>query len=237
MFATNQNPALEQPAIRKPLRFSVVSLLMLTVIIAVALTIARLSHGSAVFGSLASPWTWTTIALIAVGWFYVQQIASRGRLVVASIAAYAISMALPALQFGDDPIMFGWLAWLYSYVYGYGYVAEFFVPPDPNPNPFGFTIDWQLPFACFVGLLANSLLILGWISFFVSRYRRRPPKLARGLAWSSLVLMFVCVVPIAAVGGLLDLYPGYAVWVLSAVLMAIGVNNAGIHHREHGANS
>ncbi|MCI0333007.1 MAG: hypothetical protein L0228_07270 [Planctomycetes bacterium] len=136
---------------------------------------------------------------------------------------YAVSMGVPALRLADG-IEFGGLTWLQSYVFGFGFVVDLFDPPKTTGQ--WFRIDERLPFACLLGMVANTLLILGWIYFYLARYRRRQPWAARWLAWGSFGFMIASVVPIALMGDLGALYPGFGLWTASALLLALGATGS-----------
>jgi hypothetical protein len=132
---------------------------------------------------------------------------------------YAVSMMLPALSLRwGDGIEFGGSAWLGSYVFGLGHVVELLDPPEPS----FFVVDARLPFACLLGMIANSLVILGWITFYRARYCGRRSRVTCCFAWASFVFMAGCVIPIALAAELGALYPGFAAWATSALLLAHG---------------
>jgi hypothetical protein len=212
----------DQVTTRASHQFSVRSLLVLTLVASVVLTIMQVSRGSPVFGSLASAWTWTSFLMIGVAWVMARASESKPRLVAASVLAYAVSLAVPALAMGDD-LEWGWMAWLQSYAFGFGYVIEFFDPPDTTGQ--WFRIDDRLPFACMLGMIANSLVILGWISYCLPRMRRNRPWVTRWFAWSAFFLMVGCVVPIALARELEVLFPGFALWAMSALFLAHGAGD------------
>jgi hypothetical protein len=209
----------DQQMTRASHQFSVRSLLALMLVASVILTIMRLSRGSPVFGSLASAWTWASILMIGAAWMHARGIESKQRLVGASVLAYAVSLAVPALAMGDD-LEFGFMAWLQSYAFGFGYVVEWFDPPDTSQQ--WFRIDNRLPFACLLGMIANSLVILGWLAYWFARFRRQRPRVTRWLAWSSFLFMVACVVPIALAEDLVVLFPGFGLWAMSALFLAHG---------------
>jgi hypothetical protein len=185
----------------------------------VVLTIMRVSRGSPVFGSLASAWTWTSILMIGAAWVAARGIESKPKLIGASVLSYAVSLAVPALAMGDD-LEWGWMVWLQSYGFGIGFVMELFDPPDTSQQ--WFRIDNRLPFACMLGMFANSLVILGWLVYCVARFRRKRPWVTRWFAWASFFLMIACVIPIALAAELEVLFPGFALWATSALLLAYG---------------
>jgi hypothetical protein len=202
-------------------QFSVRGLLVMTFVASIVLTIMRVSRGSPIFGSLASAWTWTSFLMIGAAWMAARGVESKPKLIAASVLAYVVSLAVPALAMGDD-LEWGWMAWLQSCAFGFGFVIELFDPPDTTGQWFQIQIDDRLPFACLLGMFANSLIILGWISYCWSRMRRVRPRVTRWFAWSAFFLMIACVVPIALAAELEVLFPGFALWVMSALFLAYG---------------
>jgi hypothetical protein len=209
----------DQGTTRSLHQFSMRSLLVLTFVASVILTIMRVSRGSPVFGSLSSGWTWTSFLMIGVAWVGARGIESNQRLVAASVLAYAVSLAVPALAMGDE-LEWGWMAWLQSYGFGFGFIMELFEPPDTSQQ--WFRIDSRLPFACMLGMIAHSLVILGWLVYCWARFRRKQPWVTRWFAWSAFFLMVGCVIPIALAAELEVLFPGFALWAMSALCLAYG---------------
>ena len=206
-------------------QFSVRDLLTLTFVVSLALTTAILSRGSVYFGALSSTWTWMSLLLIAAMWVIGRRIGERRSLVRWSIVACIVSMGLPALGFEPDGVVeFGWQAWLQSYAFGWGYFENLVYTHNPRSY---WPVSNEWPLACFIGCLANSLLILGWIAYWIARRKGMRPTIARWMTRCSFALMFGSLVPIAYSGGLSGVYPGFSLWAASAVMLALGSSDRG----------
>jgi hypothetical protein len=209
-----------QTANRAPHQFSVRGLLALTLVVSIVLTIMKLSRNSEIFASLASLWTWLSFGIIAAAWKIMKRrTVLQNRLVAASVLLYACSLVVPAFSLGNEDVEFGYLAWLQSYVFGFGFVIDLFEQPETTGWMSHIDIDWRLPFACLLGLVGNTLVILGWITHYAPRYRRLSPQLRRSCAWIAFGFMVACIIPFALAGPLTALYPGFGLWISSVLLM------------------
>jgi hypothetical protein len=101
------SPAAE-PSRIGPQQFSLRSLFVLTLVVAIYLTISVLSQDSPYLQVFSSPWTALSLLPIASLWLcHRWNLLTTGRLVAGSFVAYLIALALPALHFEDD-VSFGW---------------------------------------------------------------------------------------------------------------------------------
>jgi len=196
-------------------QFSILDLLRLTLIVSLVLTTGVLFAGSEPVNLM---WLWLAYLGIVATWYHGRWRNLRQASASRSFWFYVLSLAIPAFQF-DSSVVFGAVAWLDSYWIGFGSILELL---DPAPKTWPqISIGLTLPLACLGGAMANSLIMLSWIAFYIARRKRNRPIAARWLARAASVLMLACITPFVYHGGLSILYPGYALWLASAAVMAI----------------
>jgi hypothetical protein len=195
------------------LRFSVRDLLRLMVVVSIALGTAA---GMARSDHISWFWSWVACGAIVVAWYY----GRWNRLLKVSVGRsvwwYILSLMMPAFRLDAD-IIVGALPWWFSYMFGIDVVYELLAGPPPPSTPY--SIGLTLPLMCLAGAVANTLMVLSWIGFFFARRRRRSVALFRWAARVAAGLMVACVLPFVLSGGPTVIYPGYVLWLASAVVL------------------
>jgi hypothetical protein len=214
-------PQPAQPCAVRRRQFSLRSLFALTFFTATLLTISYLCRGSYFFGAIASPWVIITLAPIVGGvachhW----QLVATHMLGNSSLLLYIISLALPAINLGQD-IAFGAIA-------AYLAFAGIFMFESWWTEPSLFSPSWEVrtwyPIAGTMGTLANLTFILAYISFLFLRRRKKAIAFARRSALISVALASLSILPLSLSGQLEVTYPGYGLWVASLAALALGTS-------------
>src|SRR5262245_43770244 len=170
-------------------QFSIRDLLRLTVVVSIALGAAFHVFNSDLVSAL---WLWLAFAAAFATWYYGRWRRLSEPSVARSFWFYLISMAMPAIGFDPDEVIPGALAWLQSYCFGPAAIPALF-HPRPSAWP---QIAIELPIACLLGAIANTLIVLSWIAVYLARRKRKEPRAARWLARVAAVFMVACLVPL-----------------------------------------
>jgi hypothetical protein len=214
-------------------QFSLRSLFVLTLVVALYLTISVLSQDSAYLRVFSSPWTAFSLLPIAALWLcHRWNLLTTRHLVVGSFVAYLVALTLPALHFEDD-MQFGWLIWCQSFVFGPGELYEKLYdmitedPPVTPGNAFALwligpiTISPLIPLLCTMGAIANFAYLTALPAFAWFRKRKRLEAFAHWAAPLAAILSVIVVIPICMTEELDALYPGYGLWTASICALAI----------------
>jgi hypothetical protein len=231
---TAPSPAAE-PSRLGAQQFSLRSLFVLTLVVAIYLTVSVLSQDSPYVRVFSSPWTALSLLPIAALWFcHRWNLLTTRRLVAGSFAAYLIALALPALYF-EDETSFGWFVWCQSFYVGPGGLYEelhdwFTEDPPPAPgSAFAFwlfgpiTISPLIPVLCNIGAAANFAYLTALPAFAWFGKKKRLHAFARRAASMAAILSVVVLIPICMTEELDALYPGYGLWTASIFALAIAV--------------
>jgi hypothetical protein len=216
-------------------QFSLRSLFVLTLVVALYLTISVLNRDSTYARVFSSPWTALSLLPIAALWLCNRwHLLTTRRLVVGSFVAYLIALALPALQFEDDT-SFGWFVWCQSFFVGVGGLYEELLDlftEDPPPTPGDafalwligpITISPLIPILCTMGAIANFTYLTALPAFAWFRKKRRLQRFAYWAAPLAAILSVMVLIPICMTKELGALYPGYGLWTASIFALAIAV--------------
>jgi hypothetical protein len=195
-------------------QFSVRELLVLTVTVAILLTIGVLSRGSRYFGALWSLWALAALVPIVAVWLVGRwRFVSAHLLAHGSMVLYLVSLGVPALMLGGD-LMFGYLAWFLSFA---GIEPLF---DDWRLHAVGETM-WY-PIACTMGAAANVAFLTAYVAYLLSG--RWPQAYTRGYRAENFGTAFALLVllPLALSSELNAIYPGYGLWTASFLALALG---------------
>lgn len=203
----------------KSRQFSVRDLLVLTSVVSLILTVAVLCRDSHYFRAFASPWSAVSLLpVVVVGVVYRLQLAGPSALAIGSILLFSISLAVPAALWGDE-VMFGWLAWLESFV-GLQFFHDRHI--DGGWLFRSFTIPVSIPIACAIGSAANVAYLLAVAAYWVGRTNRSVRKLSHRASILAVSLAALILIPLCLTGDLSKLYAGYGLWVASMLALALG---------------
>lgn len=202
---------------RPPRQFSLRALFLLTLVVAILLTI----------GVIHSPWTSITIAIPLVVWFM-----DRARLVaprwlaIASIALFGISLCLPAIQihlsstlWSNDYVVWGWNAFLGTFLSIPEILDGRWLRSEPDEIDAAFTYLF--------GAAANTAFLLGFLAYGLSVKFPRARTFARRAATVAAFLVVDDFALIVYTGELRDIYPGFGLWLASAMALALGARQTG----------
>jgi hypothetical protein len=208
---------LAEAPLRQPRQFSVRELLVLTFATSLILAIGVSSRGSRYFSAFSSFWALTSLAplavILAVGRLY---LASPRMLVVVSIMLYAASLCVPAVEmhFWNAAVLWGFHVWYSCMVFVPFALFGLFTNSLSDDDRF-------LGLASLMGCTANLAYIIGIILFFVGIKSAKVVNLCRRLSLLSASFAATVVVPIALTADLLDIYPGYGLWIASFLALVI----------------
>jgi hypothetical protein len=193
-------------------QFSIRDLLRLTVVVSIALGTAFHWINSQ---RVSTSWLWLAFAGAFATWYYGRWRRLLEPSVARSFWFYVISLAMPAIALDTYDVIPGALAWLQSYCFGPTSIPDL-IHPRPSAWP---KIGIELPLACLLGAIANTLIVLSWIGFYLAWRKRKELRAARWLARGAAVFMVACLAPLMHNRALPTIYPGYALWLASAVVM------------------
>ena len=202
-------------------QFSVRELLILTLLASLILTVGVVSRGSRYFDAFSSPWALASltpsIIILAVVRF---RLASPPRLVFASAALFLVSLCVPAisLQIFSLPSMFwGWQALCVS-VMAIADLPQLIVELSSIEM---WSVD-HYGAAILMGGIANLAFILAFLTFFLARKKIGRMSLARRSCALAATLAFLLIIPLALSASLVEVYPGYGLWLTSMIALRSG---------------